>query len=83
MAVSRRVMKRDAQRSTNVVQYAARSVSQRAVAVDPAHTSLAEARVILWRQWGQDWNLFHQAAAALGRQGASRVADELHGPRHG
>jgi electron transfer flavoprotein alpha subunit len=47
-----------------------------AVAVDPAHTSMAEAEFILSGGNGvKDWNLFHQAAAALGAtEGASRVA---------
>ncbi|UUY10007.1 electron transfer flavoprotein subunit alpha/FixB family protein [Pseudomonas sp. J452] len=47
-----------------------------AVAVDPAQIPMAEAEFILSGGNGvQDWNLFHQAAVALGAtEGASRVA---------
>ncbi|MCY1523968.1 Protein FixB [compost metagenome] len=55
------------------------------VAVDPAQIPMAEAEFILSGGNGvKDWNLFHQAAAALGAtEGASRVAvDDGHMPRN-
>ncbi|MFZ6045964.1 electron transfer flavoprotein subunit alpha/FixB family protein [Pseudomonas sp. CR3202] len=55
------------------------------VAVDPAQIPMAESEFILSGGNGvKDWNLFHQAAAALGAtEGASRVAvDDGHMPRN-
>ncbi|WP_312932647.1 electron transfer flavoprotein subunit alpha/FixB family protein [Pseudomonas sp.] len=55
------------------------------VAVDPAAIAMAEAEFIVSGGNGiKDWNLYHQATAALGAtEGASRVAvDDGHMPRN-